>query len=33
MIEFNGFLISCEIVEFIKDNNSPSALELSARIF
>ena len=33
MIEFNGFLISWEIVEFINDNNSPSAFELSARIF
>ena len=33
MIEFKGFLISCDIVELINVRSSPSALELSYNIF
>jgi hypothetical protein len=33
IIEFKGFLISCEIVEFINDKSSPSAFEVSYNIF
>ena len=33
MIEFNGLRISWEIVELIKESSSPSALEVSYRIF
>jgi hypothetical protein len=33
MIELRGFLISWEMVELIRDRNSPSALEVSYKIF